>query len=144
MTFKIEVDISEGMRAVKAINRMPKALTKELSKEVRDSAKAVAAETRKLLRGSGRGSKRGRRGTSAPGQPPARQTGALARSIRFRRGGRSGLSYLVEAREFYGKFLETGPQPRPFLTLAQENLSEVTAADIISGIEDVLRDAARS
>lgn len=148
MAFEVAVDISQAQRAIKAIDRMPRALTKELSKDVRESAKAVAVETRKILRGSGRGSRRGRRGTSESGQPPARQTGALAKSIRSRRGSRSGLSYLVEAREFYGRFLETGTsrglQPRPFLTLAQENLSEANAVRIIAGIERVLAEAARS
>ena len=169
MTFEVAVDLGQARRAVKAIELMPRALTKALSVEVRDSAKAVAVETRKLLRGGGRKSRRGRRATSSPGQPPARQTGALAKSIRFRRGSRSGLSYVVlsdvgavaaaargksggslssSQTDFYARFLETGTnrglQPRPFLTLAQERLSESSARRIIAGIERVLKEASRS
>ncbi len=148
MAFKVVVDLGQAQRVVKAIEKMPRALTKSLSNAVRESAKLTAQEARKTLRGGGRGSRRGRRAGSEAGQPPGRQTGALAKSIGFKRGSRSGLSYLVEAREFYGRFLETGTsrglQPRPFLTLAQENLSESNAARIIAGIEDVLKEAARA
>ena len=59
---------------------------KLLRATMRAAGTEVASAARKLIRGTGGGAKLrgGRRKASAPGQPPASQTGALASSIKVR------------------------------------------------------------
>lgn len=101
---EITADTAQAARTVRALRRLPAALRRDIAQSLRASALEVARTTRQLLR-------RGR-GPSAPGEPPARRSGTLARSIRTKRG-RGGLSYSVLAlphptRGPVALFLEAG------------------------------------
>jgi hypothetical protein len=121
---EVTVEAAEARVLLAAIRALPADLRREIAKEVSASLREVAAETRRLL-GSRRGRRRAgaRAAVSAPGEPPARQTGALARSIKTRRN-RGGLSGRVTSIVFKSRFLETGTKtglaPRPFLSVALE------------------------
>lgn len=89
---------------------------KKLRAALRQAGAEVASVARAMIRstqGGGRSYDIRRNGglelhqASAPGQPPASLTGALARSIRVR-PYRSGDGVSIRETEFYGKFLETG------------------------------------
>lgn len=115
---EIEVDTSQADRAIQVLQRLPKEMNAGILGALRVSAKAVAARTRVLLR-----RKSGR--SSLPGEPPAKQTGTLAGSIRFKRvRSRSfgpQLAYIVfntqgtaaKKDSFYARFLELGTGGRP-------------------------------
>ena len=121
---EIEIDDREARVVIAALRKIPRAMTRPLWAALRTSAQDVAGDTRRLLRG--------RRGTSRPGEPPARRTGLLARSIRTRRGRDFSYQILTRPDAFHGRFLETGTaerrtrrrgrrgrlEPRPFLTAA--------------------------
>jgi hypothetical protein len=121
---EVTVEAAEARVLLAAIRGLPADLRREIAKEVGGLLRDVAAETRRLL-GSRRGRRRAgaRTAVSAPGEPPARQTGALARSIRIRKH-RGGMSGRVVSLLFKSRFLETGTQtglaPRPFLSVALE------------------------
>ena len=141
MALGINFDQSQALGTIKILERLPRQMTREIALAVRESAKEVAQETRRLLR-----RKRSRGGVveaSSPGKPPALRTGALAHSIGFRRVRRDGLAYVVEAREFYGKFLELGRAPRPFISLAMETKRDRIEARLVAAITRTLEDAAR-
>jgi phage gpG-like protein len=145
MRLRINVDTSEAEAVARVIKHLPRDLKRELTVALRKSATAVARKTRRLLRSQ-------RRGRSRPGQPPARQTGALARSIRTKKS-RSGLSYSITASVFYATVLEAGAEgagrgranriePRPFLTAALEDLEAENKERIAKAVRDVFRQAA--
>lgn len=112
---------------------------KERKKVLRAAATEVMQEARSLIRqsqGAGRayygsgGNKykpylKGRHQASAPGQPPATQTGFLANSL-IARAFKSGGGFAVRDKAFYSASLERGAkgagkrvlQPRPFLETA--------------------------
>ena len=75
---------------------------------------------------------------SAPGEPPASQTGALAASIGYRS---SGWNYMEFGDKVpYGKFLEGGTrkmEPRPHLTTTAEDKSRDNYNEIVqqTGLE---------
>lgn len=104
---KIDLDTRQAKRLTSALNRAPRAMNKQLLEALRLTAKDVAQDTRRLLR-------QNRRGPSQPGQPPARVTGLLAKSIRFRRARSRDrgalLAYNIFAHKdtFYARFLELG------------------------------------
>jgi len=85
---EIRVDV-QGQNLVRAFGALPAALRRRVQAAVLVSAREVARDVRASLRKAGRTgaiiSARGRgrkRRASAPGEPPARRTGLLARSIR--------------------------------------------------------------
>ena len=156
---RIEVDTREAERALKAFQRIPKGMNVHILAALQESAKGVAARTRVLLRQS--------KGGSAPGQPPAKQSGDLAKAIRFRRAKSRSfgpqLAYIVfHSRDtFYGRFLELGTrerytahkrgrasrgkiEPRPFLSRAREELRSQELARLQAAIERTLEEAARA
>lgn len=140
--FRIKVDLSGGGAVV-----FDKA---KLQAALRQSGQEVAQLARSLVRsstGGGRYYSTRQAGaiigyqSSAPGQPPASRTGALAASITVRRMRRvDGIS--VVSSVYYSRFLETGArgggpgrrnrgnrtgvrnirllQPRPFISAALE------------------------
>ena len=141
MVLEISVDTRDARRMVKVLEFIPKDMKRGISLALRESAKEIARDTRSLLRRK----RAGRRGeASRPGEPPALRTGALARSIGFRRGRRDGLSYVVEAREFYARFLEVGDEPRPFISLAFDRKRTVIENRIVEAITRTLEEAARA
>ena len=113
--FGVSLDTSRAHRTIKLIEAMPREMKAGIAEVLRDEAKGAARDTRILLR-----QKRGRR--ASRGEPPAVQTGKLARSIGFKRGRRDGLSYVVQAREFYARFLEA--RGYPHVTLAVDRRSD--------------------
>jgi hypothetical protein len=122
---------------------------REKKRALRAAGNQVARLTRRKLALAGTGAKRGSHVASAPGQPPAKLTGALARSIGVK-VFRSGDGVAIRARRFYALFLEAGArggigsgkagvkgkrntrravvgtrevEPRPFLSAAMDELS---------------------
>lgn len=151
----MRVEVTPTAQAERLINafenRIPKRLVPDVYEALRISARDVAKETRRLLR-----SKRG--GVSLPGQAPARQTGALAKSIRFKRSRRA-VSYSVfnQSDQFYARFLELGTderftafkrgrasrgriEPRPFLTAALESRHVETQKNIERALVKLFED----
>lgn len=122
---QIEVDDREARMVIDALRKIPRAMSRPLWDVLRKGAGEVAADTRAMLR-------RQSRAPSSPGEPPARQSGLLARSIRTRRGRFYSYAVLTQPDAFHGRFLETGAaerrtrrgenrgrlEPRPFLTAA--------------------------
>lgn len=123
---------------------------KAKKKVLRQAGNQVARVTRRKLSQGGTGRKYGAHTASAPGQPPAKRSGALARSIGVR-VFRSGDGVAIRARRFTALFLEDGAaggvgsgkagvkgkrntrratvgtrklEPRPFLSAAMKELSE--------------------
>ncbi len=146
---KVTVDDRQAKRAIRALNAAPRRMTSEILRALREASRDVAKETRVLLRKS-----RGQ--ASKPGQPPARQTGTLAKNIRFRRARGLAYNVLVARDGYYGKFHETGTEersskrgrrgrlePRPFLTAAREDLDNDITDRIRGAIERSLREAAQ-
>ena len=127
MAFEIVINSTAAAQTVKFLEALPSEIKRGIALELRELAKVTARDARSLLR-----SKRG--GGSSPGGPPALRTGALARSIRFKRGRRDGLSYLVSATEFYGRFLETALD-RPFITLAVDRRRDQFRDRIVNAIQ---------
>jgi hypothetical protein len=147
----------ESAALVKSLRALPAALRKNIALAIRDSARMVAADAKDLLGGSKARGRRykvgplravivtGSNDSSAPGAPPAQQSGELRRSIRVQRQRRDGLAYRVET-EFYALFLEggaTGPgrrrlEPRPFLSIALANRRDMIEAAIGEQVERAL------
>ncbi|MBL8659386.1 MAG: hypothetical protein JNM75_06480 [Rhodospirillales bacterium] len=147
---KIEIDDREARVVVAALRRIPRAMTRPLWAALRESARDVAADTRRLLRGG--------RGTSRPGEAPARRSGLLARSIRTRRGRDFSYQVMTRPDAYYGRFLETGTaermsrrprarrgriEPRPFLTKALEGRRDAIDTRIAQAMTRVIEDAGR-
>ena len=87
--------------------------------------KLVVNEAQRLIRSSAKKSS-GRKGTgvSAPGQPPATQTGVLLGAFTVER---KGLSIIIGNRAQHAKWLELGTQkmrPRPFMRPASANTKD--------------------
>lgn len=80
---------------------------KKLGQTLRSAGAELAAYARSLIRGS-HGS--GKHGASLPGQPPANQSGALARSIKTKMLKKRGDDVGVQVRDMvpYALALETG------------------------------------
>lgn len=150
---EVTIDTREAERSIKILRGIPRRMNLYILDALQVSAKGVAARTRGLLKSKGR---------SNPGQSPARQTGALAKSIRFRRvrSRASGpqLAYIVfHSRDtFYGRFLELGTkdrttrrsganrgriEQRPFLSRANEELRSKNLALLRAAIERTLKEA---
>jgi hypothetical protein len=139
---EITIDTSAAGAVALAIQRLPRRLTRNIAEVLREEAREVARDARARLRGAGRGT------PSQPGEAPARQTGALARSIRFRAARRDRLAYAVSASAdsgggaFYGRFLETGTSrglaPRPFLSPALDARRPVTLRRLEAAIAETL------
>lgn len=146
---EIVVDGAIAERFVRGVRGFPRQFRRFITDALRISARDVARDTRTILRSN-------RSGVSAPGQPPARGSGALARSIRIRRG-RGGLSYSVfnQPETYYGRFLELGTderfttfkrgrarrgiiEPRPFLTASLERNRGEIERRIVGAINDAL------
>lgn len=98
---RVKIDTSFARPDLDIIARANKKLVPEVQKALREAAKLVAQEARALIR-----AKRG--APSSPGESPATESGALARSIRYRQSRRRALGVYIQAAEFYGRFLETG------------------------------------
>lgn len=145
----IVIDDDQAQRTLRIIGGIYPRLAPELRTALRESARDVAARTRAILR-------RKIRGPSAPGEPPARDSGDLARSIRFR-SDRRRLVASVRANQFYGRFLETGRSrrrrrggglvgamaPRPFISTAMDDRAEATRERLARAIGDLLDRTAR-
>jgi len=106
MAYEIELDTSEANRALATLLAAGRKMVPEIQAALASSAREVAKDTRALLRQSSDS-------PSPPGQPPAKVTGALARSVRARqtrrrRGGLVQLGASVAVTEFYARTLETG------------------------------------
>jgi len=87
-----------------------------------------------ITTGSRSGRMYGKHQASAPGEPPARLSGKLSKSIEFRRVNQYASS--VRVTKEYAIFLEYGTgkiQPRPFMTVAAK-LAQQAMKRRISGI----------
>ena len=138
---------------------------KETRAALRKVAQAAARDARKAAsRSSGGGrtySMGGRRYTaSAPGEAPVKRTGALAKSIRARAGGRKKLSARVVAGAYYSTMMEVGSDggggrkgntnrkgrnstrrtqaPRPFIQNAVEGKMDDAGTSIVEAINKSL------
>jgi hypothetical protein len=92
---------------------------------------------------------------SSPGEPPARQSGLLDRSIRTRRGRFYSYAVLTQPDAFHGRFLETGAaerrtrrggnrgrlEPRPFLTDALAGRADEIEAAVADALTRVIAEA---
>lgn len=90
-----------------------------VAKELKRRGIRVQREAVKSLHQSGTGRQYGRHRASAPGQPPATDTGRLAASIREElRRDAQGLVEVIGTNVSYAAYLERGTRniaPRPFL-----------------------------
>lgn len=127
-----------GIKAVRGFNQGLLEAGYELKKEIQQ-----------LIRESPRGGRSYRVGkkrihrASAPGQPPARDTGALMNSIKVDKFGfGSYFSIEVGSGLGYSGFLELGTskmQARPFLVPAWEKRKDTIAELIASKVEESIR-----
>jgi hypothetical protein len=88
---------------------------RKLSQQLRKAGNLVAADARALTAGAGSGRQYGQHRASAPGQPPAKQTGELTGSIKVNvKRGSVRVSDAATAHRgaaaFYARFLELGAQ----------------------------------
>jgi hypothetical protein len=147
---RIEVDVRQARAVNDALRKIPRAMTRPIWEVLRTGARDVAGDARRRTRSG--------RGPSAPGQPPARASGLLSRSIRTRRGRDFSYQILTAPEAYYGRFLETGTterisrrprarrgrlEPRPFLTAALDARKDEVFARLAATINRVLEDAAR-
>jgi HK97 gp10 family phage protein len=106
---------------LKNIERAKVAAQKGAEKGVERARLAVETTAKKLIqRGPKTGIMYGKHRASAPGEPPATDTGTLVNSIESKR---DGLVAVVWTEKKYGKYLEFGTRniaPRPWLTPAVE------------------------
>ncbi len=113
--------------AIEAIGRVIEAFVIKIDREIKIS----------IERGPKSGRIYGNHQASAPGQPPATDSGGLVKSISWRTFNR-GLSAEVGSHIFYAPFLEDGTSkmdPRPWLRPAYEKYAD----DIADEVTDVLR-----
>lgn len=146
---RTEVD---GRALARAFNRLPASIRRNVTREVTTAARQVANVARGLLRSGGRsgavlgaGGRGRKKRASAPGEPPARRTGTLARSIKVvnpkSRGDR--IARDVRAQIAYSMALEHGRksggriEPRPFLKPARER----EQGNVFRGVSNALRSA---
>lgn len=102
--FQIEIDGARAKLFVDAMRELPRDLQREIADAVKKGATAVAQTARQLLR------KKKGPPASRPGDPPALDTGVLARSIRTRKARRDGSAYRIFAAQPYALFLEKGTE----------------------------------
>jgi HK97 gp10 family phage protein len=93
-----------------------------------DCAKLIVKEMRRLIIEEGKtGRIYGSHQASAPGEPPANQSGELAKSISYKVvNGANGPEITISVDAKYGGMLELGTrfmEPRPFMRPAVANVS---------------------
>jgi HK97 gp10 family phage protein len=112
-------------KLLRNIEKAKQAARKGAEKGVERARLAVQTTAKKKIqRGPKTGLWYGKHQASAPGEPPATDTGTLVRSIESKR---EELTAWVWTEEAYGKFLEFGTRhiaPRPWLTPAVEENRE--------------------
>jgi HK97 gp10 family phage protein len=135
---------------LKNINRAQVAARKAAEREVDRARLAVETTAKKLIQ---RGPKSGevyqkynpkrKHKASAPGQPPATDTGTLVNSIESKR---DGLVAVIWTEKAYGKFLEFGTRDiaaRPWLTPAVEQnkarFPELLGKSVIESINEAVK-----
>lgn len=131
------------------------AQSQTFQKDVRKELFAIAREALREIRGSitktsgsgreSRGKSGRRRRASAPGEPPAKDTGTLAASLKSGIGRKSqGTRAYVIVRSrsgFYGRFLEDGTKniaPRPFVAPVTSKYEPVLEARMIA-VQEALK-----
>jgi HK97 gp10 family phage protein len=147
--------VVNGMAALlRNIEKARVAAQKAAELEVERARLAVETTAKKLImkgpksgllykRGKGSGKKQKYHRASAPGQPPATDTGILASSIESKR---DGLSAIVWTEKVYGKYLEFGTrdiEPRPWLTPAveqnRERFIKVLGQSVVESIDKAVK-----
>lgn len=114
-------------QAIEAIGRVIEAFVIRIDREIKIS----------IDRGPKSGRIYGKHQASAPGQPPATDSGGLVKSISWRTFNR-GLSAETGSNIFYAPFLEDGTSkmdPRPWLQPAYEKYAD----DVVDEVTDVLK-----
>jgi HK97 gp10 family phage protein len=114
-------------KAIEAIGRVIEAFVIRIDREIKIS----------IDRGPKSGRIYGKHQASAPGQPPATDSGGLVKSISWRTFNR-GLSAETGSNIFYAPFLEDGTSkmdPRPWLRPAYEKYAD----DVVDEVTDVLK-----
>lgn len=105
-----------------ALNNLFNSGTGPVAKDLQRRANTVTAEAKRSLAQGGKGRQYGRHRASAPGDPPATDTGRLVTSIGNELAtDEKGLHARVGTNVKYALFLELGTRrmaPRPFLRRA--------------------------
>lgn len=139
----LRVDVKVQVE-VGPLQRYTKKVARGSERAVRATGLWLQGDIVRSLETPGGGIVYGRHRASAPGQPPARDTGALANSIAFKYngiGGRllaGGPSGIVYSSSEYAPHLEYGTvhmAPRPFMRPAAKRASRVLQA----AMQDVVR-----
>ncbi len=120
---RISVTVSGTKEVQEALRRLGEEVRDEAANVVTRTALRMQRKVQESIREPGLGRVYGRRGhrASAPGQPPASDTGRLLSSIRF--GQPSPLTATVGSDLVYAKYLEYGTRhmaARPFFGPATE------------------------
>lgn len=151
---RIEAQV-DGRALARAFSRLPVSIRRNVERATTTSARQVATVVRGMLRTGARsgsvlsGGARGRKKrSSAPGEPPARRTGRLAKSIRVVRPKSRGdrISRDVRAQVAYSMALEyrrggRAPiRPRPFLRPARAQRADETFKTVSDAMAAALRE----
>ena len=123
---RFTVDVADAQKFSRGLATFGKAFRKPVDDALRTTAKEIAGDARRSIRG---------RGPSSPGQPPARRSGELAKSIRFKKWRRGGVGYSVFA--IGGRFTQNNPKGRPynrFLELSHERVRELKKSPGARGV----------
>ena len=118
-TTVLRIDGEKRLR--RKMQRLPKAIRKELAALFRKTGSAIVKDIRGTLAKSSGSHKEGPKGhwSSPPGTPPNKITGDLMRSVTVeQRATIKEILMLVDVNEFYGFFLEFGTvnmAARPFM-----------------------------
>ena len=106
MTIKLKV-IGEKELADR-FRKLPSLVAKEVKKEIAESGSLVQGNIIRLVSSGARSGKfYGSHQASAPGEPPAKDTGTFLRSV-FNEPSKSGFAALVGSDVKYAKWLEFG------------------------------------
>jgi HK97 gp10 family phage protein len=144
MRLEIDIPKTEIDRLVRQLSRVHDEMRKEVTKLIAKTALAIEATAKKSMSQmgqgrwyTGRGKGRGDHRASAPGDPPATDTGRLRASIRTDLSELTRLSATVGTEVAYGRFLEFGTAnmaARPWLRPAYEK----HVPDFIRGLRKIL------
>lgn len=127
MATRFIVEFKGVKRLIKDVEKLSLRASEEIKDAVSEAALGIQGTARRSMAQGGRGIVYRRRGiehkASAPGDPPATDTGRLSSSINITTGFRGGLTAEIGTNVFYAPQLEFGTTriaPRPFLFPALE------------------------
>ena len=111
-TVRLEIAVEEESlsKVIQQLEAIPRNITAPVRRAVASAAMIVHAETIKKLVQPGTGTKRGKHTASAPGYPPASDTGFGRATVAWRISS-SGFSAVVGTNTAYMAYLEEGVDP---------------------------------